>query len=45
MADPTCRNFKDTAEIMVYLTPIANAVKNLKFLPKTENLDNVLILR
>ncbi|CBY19688.1 unnamed protein product [Oikopleura dioica] len=26
MADPTCRNFKDTAEIMVYLTPIANAI-------------------
>ncbi|CAG5079616.1 Oidioi.mRNA.OKI2018_I69.PAR.g9296.t1.cds [Oikopleura dioica] len=26
LGDPTCRNFKHTAEMMVYLSPIANAI-------------------
>jgi hypothetical protein len=48
MGDPACNNFKDTAQIMVYLSPIANAVTTRKSNRSCYSLaysDNVLILR
>jgi hypothetical protein len=48
MGDPACQNFKDTAQIMVYLSPIANAVttsQNRRYFNSLACSDNVLILR